>query len=96
LAETDPRFVKARELLDRGWETFRKHRAVAQLAERKPALVVIDDPVVNAFVIGDHKTGLSVFSVHVQTGALDAMAPDDANLGLMMHELQHGCGGSRS
>jgi hypothetical protein len=89
---TDPRHAKVRELLDRGWEAFRKHRAVGELSDKRPALVLINDPVVNAFVIGDTDNQKSVFAVHVQTGLIDANAPDEANLGVMMHELQHAVG----
>ncbi len=92
LPETDPKFQKARELLDRGWEVFRTHRAVGLLGDKRPALVVLEDPVNNAFVAPDLATDTSAFSVQVQTGLLDAGASDDANLGVMMHELQHAVG----
>jgi hypothetical protein len=89
LAANDPRFAHARSLLDRGWEAFRTRRPVGELGSRRPALVLIDDPNVNAFVVPDLATQQSVFSVHVQSGLLAAGATDDALLGVMMHELQH-------
>jgi hypothetical protein len=92
VAESDPRFQKARDLLDRGWEAFRKVRPVGDLRDARPALVVIEDPGVNAFVIPDIATGLSAFSVTVQTGLLDRESTDDGRLGVMMHELQHAVG----
>lgn len=92
LPASDPRFAQARALLDRGWEAFREHRPVGRLGDERPALVVLDDPDVNAFVIPDHATGRSAFLVMVHTGALSAGASDDAMLGLMMHELQHAVG----
>ncbi|MEJ7598599.1 MAG: M48 family metalloprotease [Kofleriaceae bacterium] len=92
IAESDPRFVKARSLLDRGWSAFREHRPVGKLHAARPALVLVDDPSVNAFVIGESATGLSVFTVMVQTGLLEVGGSEDALLGIMMHELQHAVG----
>jgi hypothetical protein len=89
---TDPRYVQARSLLDRGWEAFREHRPVGKLYPKRPALVVVDDPSVNAFVIGETESGLSVFAVMVQTGLLEVGGSEDALLGIMMHELQHAVG----
>jgi hypothetical protein len=89
LPETDPRFQRTRALLDRGWDAFRVRRPVGMLAERRPALVLLDDPVVNAFVAPDYATKTSAFSVQVQTGLLAGGATDDVLLGVMMHELQH-------
>lgn len=89
---SDPRYAKARDLLDRGWAAFREHRPVGKLYDKRPALVVVDDPAVNAFVIGEEATGLSVFTVMVQTGLLAVGGSEDALLGIMMHELQHAVG----
>ena len=88
----DPRFRLTRDLLDRGWDAFSEHRPVGLLAERRPALVVIEDPVVQAFVIPDKDTQLSALVVMVHTGLLELGAGEDAMLGLMMHELQHAVG----
>ena len=92
IAESDPRFQHARDLLDRGWDAFRAHRPVGKLADKRPALVVLDDSTINAFVVPDAEKQLSAFSVQVLTGALATNADDDALLGLMMHELQHAVG----
>ena len=93
IGDADPRFQRVRALLDRGWEAFREHRPVGQLADMRPALVVVDDPTSNAFVIPDAATGKSAFAVMVHTGVLaNTSLTDDANLGLMMHELQHSVG----
>ncbi len=89
LSETDPRFQRARALLDRGWDAFRLRRPVGMLAAQRPALVLLDDPAVNAFVAPDLATQTSAFSVQVQTGLLAGGADDDELLGVMMHELQH-------
>lgn len=90
--QSDPRFVKARALLDRGWEAFRVARPVGELASSRPALVVIEDSVANAFVIPDLATDRSAFVVHVQTGLLDTGSSDDEMLSMVMHELQHAVG----
>jgi hypothetical protein len=92
IPESDPRYAQARSLLDRGWEAFREHRPVGKLYAKRPALVVVDDSEVNAFVIGETETGLSVFTVMVQTGLLEVGGSEDALLGIMMHELQHAVG----
>ena len=83
----DPRFVKMRDLLDRGWAAYHAHYPVADLAEQTPALVLVEDPVVNAFVIPDLETDTSGFAVMVHTGVFDIGAPDDEMLGLVFHEL---------
>ncbi|MEO8701298.1 MAG: M48 family metalloprotease, partial [Kofleriaceae bacterium] len=92
IAQSDPRYTQARDLLDRGWDAFRKHRPVGLLTTARPAVVVIDDPTINAFVIPDTAAGKSALIVMVQTGLLAASSSDDALLGLMMHELQHAVG----
>lgn len=86
---TDPRFTRMRDLLDRGWAAYHEHYPVADLSIERPALVLIDDPVVNAFVIPDLATDRSGFAVMVQTGVFDQGAPDDEMLGLVFHELEH-------
>ncbi|MGE0547360.1 MAG: M48 family metalloprotease [Kofleriaceae bacterium] len=92
LAATDPRFIRARELLDLGWSAFRDARPVGGLYALRPGLVVIDDDVPNAFVAPDLTTGHAGFVVMVQTGLLATSPDDDALLGVMMHELQHSVG----
>ena len=91
--DTDPRYLRARDLVDRGWAAFRLTRPVGQLADARPGVVVIDDPSVNAFVAASDFTGkAAAFSIQVQTGLLALDAPDDGLLGVMMHELQHAIG----
>jgi peptidase M48-like protein len=92
LPESDPRFVHARALLDRGWAAFREQRPVGRMAMQRPAMVLLDDPTVNAFVAPDLVQQKSAFSVQVLTGALAAGATDDELVGVMMHELQHAIG----
>lgn len=87
--ESDPRFQRMRQLLDRGWDAYRSVTPVADLGEQRPALIVLEDPVVNAFVAPDLATGNAGFAVIVQTGALDLDLPDAPMLGLVMHELTH-------
>jgi len=90
--ESDPRFQRARALVDRGWVGYRENRPVGDLAAFRPALVLLEDPTVNAFVVPDVATDRSGFAVIVQTGLLEAGAPDEEMLGVMMHELQHAVG----
>ena len=87
--ESDPRFQRMRELLDRGWQAYQETNPVGDLAEHRPALVVLEDPSVNAFVAPDLETGKAGFAVMVQTGALDLDLPEAPMLGLVMHELEH-------
>jgi hypothetical protein len=86
---TDPRFAQMRDLLDRGWAAYQETNPVGDLAAQSPALIIIEDPTVNAFVIPDLETRLAGFAVIVQTGLLAQDATDQAMLGLVMHELQH-------
>jgi hypothetical protein len=89
----DPRYAPVRELLDRGWEAMRTNRPVGQLADARPALLIVDDPSVNAFVFPeDVDQKRASFAVMVHSGLLEIPTTDDANLGLIMHELQHAVG----
>ncbi|MFT3698699.1 MAG: hypothetical protein QM831_36470 [Kofleriaceae bacterium] len=92
IPQTDPRFVRVRASLDAGWAAFAKARPVGDLANEKPALVVIDRPLTNgAFVVGEKD--VQPFVVMVETGSLASTdVTDDALLGVMMHELQHAIG----
>src|SRR5262245_29892337 len=93
LPPSDPRFQQARELADRGWAAFRDVRPVGQLHDLRPAVVVLDDNDVNAFVMPfDPQATHAAFAIIVQTGLLAVDAPDDGRLGVMMHELQHAIG----
>ncbi len=90
VAHDDPRYMQARALADRGWDAFRTVRPVGKLADARPAVVVLEDPNVNAFVAPfDDMAKQGAFSIQVQTGLLAVDAPDDGRLGVMMHELQH-------
>lgn len=89
LTPDHPRWASTRQLLDDGWEAFRKHRPVGLLADKRPALVLLDDPTPNAFVIPDLSNGKAGFVVMVQTGLFDTGASDDGAFGVMMHEFQH-------
>jgi len=88
VADTDPRFVRMRDLLDRGWASYREHRPVGQL-DRPPELVLVDDPSVNAFVAFDMPSGKVSWTVIVQTGLMDLDVSEPAVLGVVMHELTH-------
>jgi len=90
--DTDPGFQRMRALLDDGWAAYQETYPVADLADRRPALVVIEDPTANAFVIPDLDSGNAGFAVMVHTGLLARNASDQAMLGLVMHELEHAVG----
>lgn len=92
LPQSDPRYAAMRELLDAGWESYQKTRAVGDLADFRVALVLVDDPTVNAFVAPDIDLAHAGLAVMVHTGLLDAGGTPDALLGLVMHELQHAIG----
>ncbi|HTE54618.1 MAG TPA: M48 family metalloprotease [Kofleriaceae bacterium] len=85
---SDPRYMRMRELLDRGWASYAEHRPVGQL-DRAPELVVIDDPAVNAFVAFDRPSGTIGWTVMVQSGLIELDASEPAILGVVMHELTH-------
>ncbi len=92
VAETDPRVVRMRALLDRGWEAYKAVNPVGDLAKHRPELVVLEDPAINAFVAPDLESDRSAFTVMVLTGLLDQGASDETMLGLVMHELEHAVG----
>ena len=87
--ESDPGFQRMRALLDEGWEAYKAVNPVGDLADARPALIVIEDPAVNAFVVPDLESGKAGFAVVVQTGLLAQNSSDEAMLGLVMHELEH-------
>jgi hypothetical protein len=92
LSSDDPRYARMRELLDRGWESYTAAIPVADLADFRPGLVIVEDPSVNAFVAPDLDLERAGLAVMVQTGTLDLGGTDDALLGLIMHELEHAVG----
>ncbi len=89
LSPADPRWAMTRQLLDEGWDAFRENRPVGLLADKRPALVMIDDATPNAFVIPDLESGKAGFAVMVQTGLFETGASADGAFGVMMHEFQH-------
>ncbi|MGE0869498.1 MAG: M48 family metalloprotease [Kofleriaceae bacterium] len=93
VSQKDSRFTKIRALLDQGWKAFRDSRPVGELYGLRPALVVLDDAEVNAFVMSDFNATMNQgFAVIVQTGLIDNTSSDDQVLGVMMHEFQHAVG----
>jgi hypothetical protein len=89
---TDPRFAKMEALLLDGWEAYKAAYDLGDLADATPQLVLIDSPDVNAFA---QRAGLNPedrigLAVMVHKGLIDLNAPDDALLGVVMHELAHG------
>jgi hypothetical protein len=89
LTPADPRWAKTRELVDRGWAAFRESRAVGELRDKRPGLVMLEDPTPNAFVAPNITFDKAGFTVMVQTGLFEIGGTDDGALGVMMHEFQH-------
>lgn len=85
----DPRFARARALLDRAWTTYQAEAPIGLLAESRLALVLLDDPSANAWVTSNPDLGKAVLSVQVHTGIfLDSFTDDDL-LGVLFHEIAH-------
>jgi hypothetical protein len=89
LTPADPRWAKTRALLDDGWAAFKANRPVGVLRDKRPGLVLLDDPAPNAFVAPDLATGNAGFAVMVQTGLFETGGSQDGAMGVMMHEFQH-------
>jgi hypothetical protein len=89
---TDPRWGELRDMLDEGWASYLSVFEMGDLAQETPALVLVDDPNPNAFVISDAEADLSAFLVMFTTGMVALGADDDAMLALMLHELEHAVG----
>ena len=89
LPETDPRFVRARELTNRAWETYRKVHHLGRLADAHVGVVVLDDPSINAWVTGSTETLKAALSVHYHSAILDPSLGDEEILGVVFHELAH-------
>lgn len=89
LAETDPRFVRARALTDRAWDTYRAVYHLGKLADARLSVVAVDDPTLNAYVTGSPDTGHAVLSVQYHSAILAPEISDDELLGVVFHELAH-------
>jgi len=85
----DPRFVRARALLDRAWSTYQSEAHIGKLAESKLALVLLDDPSANAWVTSDPELGQAALSVQVHTGIFLEGFTDEDLLGVLFHEIAH-------
>lgn len=85
----DPRFVRARALLDRAWATYQAEAPIGKLAESKLALVLLDDPSANAWVTSDPDLGKAALSVQIHTGIFLEGFTDDDLLGVLFHEIAH-------
>lgn len=92
LPQSDPRYPRMRELLDRGWLSYQDAFPLGEVGEHRVGLVLVDDPSINAFVAPDPDLGRAALAVMVQSGVLDSDASDEELLGLVMHELQHAVG----
>lgn len=89
LPETDPRFAKGRKLLDAAWDIYKVQVPLGKLAETRIALVILDNPTSNAFVLpdADGLRGGHVITFHSK--ALDGTESDLELTGVLFHELKH-------
>lgn len=92
LDTSDPRYPAMRELLDRGWDSFKDTYPVGALGDLRIGLVLIEDPTVNAFVVPTMSLDKVGLLVVVHSGLLDGGGTDAELMGLVMHELQHAIG----
>ncbi|HEY4176623.1 MAG TPA: hypothetical protein VGM90_07325 [Kofleriaceae bacterium] len=89
IAETDPRYIRTRALVDKAWDLFKAANPMGKLADAHLALVMLEDPNVNAFVTSDAETGKAAVSIQVLAGLYVDGVSDDDILGVMFHELEH-------
>ena len=89
IAETDPRYIRTRALVDKAWEMFKAANPMGKLADAHLALVMLEDPQTNAFVTSDVETGKAAVSIQVLAGLYVDGVTDDDILGVMFHELEH-------
>ena len=94
IPQTDPRYIRLRSLLDRGWIAYQATNDVGDLADVTPSLVIVESPAFNAFVIAEGASGSrkSVLSVQFFTGLLTLQPTDEELLAVIMHELEHAIG----
>jgi hypothetical protein len=87
---TDARYAAARARVDKTWEMYKAGVQLGTLADKRLALVLVDDPSVNAFVMPTATPGVGYFAINVNTGLLDAPSmTEDQFHGIMFHELTH-------
>ncbi|HEY4060197.1 MAG TPA: hypothetical protein VGM39_26465 [Kofleriaceae bacterium] len=89
IADTDPRFIRTRALVDKAWDYFKAANPMGQLADKHLALVMLEDPSVNAFVTSDVETGKAALSIQVLAGLYVDGVTDDDIINVMFHELEH-------
>src|SRR5687767_2744056 len=80
---TDPRFLEIRALYDEAWLAFKQTRPVGRLVVHRPALVMIEDDKVNAFVMANSTTRKQAFCVMVNSGLRTAPFGEEGRVGLL-------------
>lgn len=92
LPPDDPRFIKARELVERGWDSYRRTVPMGKLIG-PPQLIVVETPEVNAFATSfDPEGRKAAFAVMVNSALIELDLPDHEFLAVVMHELEHAVG----
>lgn len=89
LPSTDAHYAKARAQLDKSWELFKSKLPMDKLADKRLALLLVQDPDINAFVAPTDQPGMAYWAVFFNTGTLDANLTEDQMHGLIFHELGH-------
>jgi hypothetical protein len=88
VVDPDPRFARARMLVDRAYDLFKTHVQLGSLADKRMSVVVLEGDE-NAFVAGDYTTHKGGWSVQVQSALLTDAYTDDQLIGIFQHELTH-------
>lgn len=82
-------YGRAHTLLDRAWEMFRADVPVGRLADKPPAIVVVDKMTANAFIIGANGPGMTSWSVQIHSELLRSSYSDETIVSTLLHELTH-------
>jgi len=87
--ESDPLFVRARALTDRAWTAYAAANHLGKLAAMRVAVVVLQNPTLNAFVSGSTDTTKVALAVHFHSAILAPQLTDEEILAVVFHELTH-------
>jgi hypothetical protein len=90
VSTSDARYAAARARVDKSWAMYKAGVQLGKLAEKRLALVLINDPTVNAAVYPTATPGVGYLAITVNIGLLDAPnMTEDQFHGIMFHELTH-------
>ena len=86
--ESDPRYAVTERKLSVIWDAFKSAYPEATAGLREPKLVILEDPVKNAYALYERATRTLPYLFVVQTGLIEGLSEDEM-LGVMAHELAH-------